>query len=307
MSRALPAHWRSDVRLAELTTWRVGGAAALYTAPTSVADLLRDLEAAHERALPVTFLGRGSNVLVPDGGVAGLVVALRSGPQDVALLRDGERLRAQWACALPRLARAALEAGRSGFEFLVGIPGTVGAGVAINAGIGGRRGLCVRDVLVSAEILDVDTGDISSVTAADLGLAYRSSAITPGRSLVLAATFMCGAPTAPGTLHERHRQHLARRAHLQPIGASTCGSVFKQPEGGEAAGWYLERAGCKDLRVGRAQVSRQHANWIVNEGGAAAAEIEELIARARHRVAEHFGVLLELEVVRLGASVGAPV
>jgi len=286
---------RCGVPLAPYTTWNIGGPADTFVEPATRDELLAVFRYALGARLPLTILGRGSNSLVDDAGVPGVVVCLRQVFDRVEVLGARQLVRAEAGCPLPKLAVAAGRHGLSGFEFLIGIPGTVGAGVAINAGTGGVDGPSIRDILVDAAVLDLQTGEVRVLSAEQLGLRYRHSDVL-GRLWVLEASFRGDVSDDPQAIQERHKEALKKRALKQPLGRHTSGSVFKQPLGGQPAGWYIDHAGLKGYRVGNAVVSAKHANWIENVGGASSADVRALMAHVQRTVLEAFGVALEREV-----------
>lgn len=287
---------RRDVVLAPYTTWGIGGPAERLVEPTTPFAFGAAVAAARDAGEPLTLLGRGSNVLIDDDGIPGTVICLRHTLTGVASIdRESGTYRVQAGCPLPRLATTAMRDGIAGFEFLIGIPGTVGAGVAINAGVGGRDGVAMDSVVRDALVFDPIDATIERVPASDLGLRYRGSDVLARQAWVLEATVQ-GTPSDPETVRTRHRDVLAARASKQPLQRKTSGSVFKQPDGGRPAGWYLDRAGAKGMSVGDAVVSDLHANWIENRGQASARDVVALIGRMRTAVEETFGLTLEREV-----------
>lgn len=226
-----------------------------------------------------------------DGGVRGVVVRLHG-------LRALERrpdhgIFAEAGVTHTRICRFAADQGLSGLEFAVGIPGTVGGWLAMNAGIGSRE---VKDAVRALEWLDPESG-LRELPASALRFHYRALELPPG-AVVLSATFQAE-PDAPEAIRARMRELLARRRETQPIDELSCGSVFKNPPG-DHAGRLIEAAGLKGASEGAAQISTVHANFIVNRGGARAADVLRLIERARAAVAERFGVELETEVRIVG-------
>ncbi len=286
--------------LADYTTLRVGGPADVLALPTRgdrLAALVADVAA---RGVPVTVLGGGSNVLVLDGGIAGLVVINRCRGTRVFQGEDGRpRLWAEAGASLAGLARAMIRRGLDGLTWAVSIPGTVGGAVVGNAG---AHGGCIADVLEAVTLLRAD-GTTVRVAADDLGLGYRTSRLKEARErgesfpLVLDATFRL-TPDDPEALRRRADEFLAHRRRTQPVEASA-GSIFRNPEG-DYAGRLIEAAGLKGTRVGGAMISPRHGNFIVNVDNARAADVLALIRLARERVREMFGIDLELEIVILG-------
>ena len=291
---------RRDVAVAEHTTYRLGGPAA---AAVQVDDL--DAVRAVARVVareqpPVLVVGRGSNLLVADRGFPGLVLVLGREFERVDLetvdLGTPTSVRAGAAVALPVLARRSAAAGLTGLEFFVGIPGSVGGAVRMNAGGHGRE---TRDVLRRAWVLDLaDGGDAQPRPreAAALDFGYRSSALAPYEIVTAAEWSVAGAPA--GECEARVADIVAwRRAH-QPGGANA-GSVFRNPDG-DSAGRLVEDAGCKGLRVGGAVVSDKHANFFQAEPGATADDVAQLVREVRRRVHEASGVDLTPELLMVG-------
>jgi len=285
--------------LAPLTTWKIGGPAEYLAAAAGLEEVFRLMVLAQERGWPLFFLGRGSNLLIADAGLPGLTLHLARSLQ--ILSRRGDTLRAGAGVSLPRLARTAAALGFSGFEFLAGIPGSVGAAVRLNAGADGRDLAAVLSRVWVAtpqlQLLEFRVGE--------LGLDYRSSRLLYfPHWLVVEAEFLLSTPAPPEAVRRRLRELQAARRARQPANYRNCGSVFKNPKAGPAAGLLIEAAGCKGLRRGGAQVSRKHANFILNRGQATAAQVKALIAEIQERVWRTQGVALEREVVILPDDLG---
>jgi UDP-N-acetylmuramate dehydrogenase len=280
--------------LAPLTTWKIGGPAQFLAAPRDLEEVYGLMRLAYDRGWPLFFLGRGSNVLIADEGLPGLTLHLAKSLQKIE--RQGETLRAGAGVALPRLARAAAAMGFSGFEFLAGIPGTVGAAVRLNAGAEGRNLAAVlRRVWVATPRLQ-----LLEFQAGELGLGYRSSLLLNfPHWLVAEAEFALQTPAPSAAIEEKMRQLLAARKARFPANPRSCGSVFKNPGGAPAAGLLIDQAGFKGRRLGEALVSRKHANFILNQGRATAAQVRGLIAEIQETVWRTRGVALEREVVFL--------
>jgi len=287
---------RHDVPLAAFTTFKVGGPARYLAEVSDEEQLLAVLDAA-PADLPVLVLGRGSNVVVSDEGYDGLIVRLRGTFLEVEVGGDGI-VRAGAGVALPRLARAAAAAGRGGLEFYLGIPGSVGGAVRMNAGGHGRD---TAAVLRDARIMTVPARDVRTVPVEALGLGYRSSALTDD-DVVLGARFVT-VPADPATLESRSREIARWRREHQPGGTRNAGSVFKNPPG-TSAGRLIDEAGLKGLRRGGAMVSTLHANFLVAEEGATARDIWELVGEVRRRVEAATGIRLEPELRFVGRFEG---
>jgi UDP-N-acetylmuramate dehydrogenase len=283
---------RTRFSLAPLTTFRIGGPAALFLEPESEADLVAASEAVQRTGIPFAILGRGSNVLVADAGFPGLVVRLGRGYRWAG--RDGDRMTAGGAMPLPALAGVTLAHGLSGLEFGVAIPATLGGAVKMNAGAHGGE---LADVVERVDLFRLRAGDAERWTAAQAAFEYRRSAL-PEDALVVTATVALE-PGDPGPIRARMDEARMWRRRTQPIAEPNCGSVFKNPPDDHAAR-LIEGAGAKGLSAGGTSVSTKHANFIVAAEGASAVDVMELIGRIQERVDRTFGVRLETEVQMVG-------
>jgi len=284
-----------DAPIAPLTTYRLGGPAGVLAHLTAPEDLAAVAEArAGHPEVPLVVVGRGSNLVVADEGFPGIVVVLGGGFEAVEV---GETsVCAGGAVPLPVLARRAAALGRTGLEFYVGIPGSVGGAVRMNAGGHGRQ---TAEVLVSAVVADLaGTGRPVARDPASLDLGYRHSDLRPDE-VVTGADFVVS-PDDPTACEARLAEIVRWRREHQPGGANA-GSVFRNPEG-DSAGRIIEAAGLKGLRVGGAVVSEKHANFIQADAGATAADVAALLRTVRSRVAEATGILLTPELHWLGAG-----
>ncbi len=277
--------------LARLTTLGTGGPARAFARPESEAEVEELLYWAQERGLAVAAVGLGSNVLAADGAIDALVLRLAGGLASVAI--EGERLRAGAGAANAVCLHRARTAGLGGFEFACAIPGTIGGGIWMNAGA--YRGEFAA-VLERALIATVHGS--GWLTPAELGLAYRHSELRHGQVVLRAELRL--RPRPPGEIKSEVRELNQRRKGAQPTNRRTFGSVFKNPPHKLSAGRMLEACGLKGHRIGGAQISPKHANFIENAGGATTADALALMAEARRRALEQFGVLLEHEVEFLG-------
>jgi UDP-N-acetylmuramate dehydrogenase len=279
-----------DAAIGKQTWFGVGGPAEVLFRPADLADLAAFL-AALPPPIPVTVIGVGSNLLVRDGGIPGVVIRLGRGFAAIEIERDEVRA---GATALDRIvAFAAADAGLGGLEFLSGIPGSIGGSLRMNAGAYGRE---IKDVLVSAIALD-RTGETHTVESREMGLSYRHSEVDP--SWVFVEARLHGAPGDRAAIKRRLNEIRAVREATQPVRARTGGSTFKNPPGDSA--WRLiDAAGCRGLVRGGAMVSQQHTNFLINTGSAAATDLEDLGEEVRRRVHETSGVLLEWEIQRIG-------
>ncbi len=286
-----------DAGLKEMVWFRAGGPADVLFRPADAEDLAMFL-AARPADLPVHVIGVGSNLLVRDGGVPGVVVRLPAAFGKIEA--SGTRIRAGAAALDAAVARAAAEAGIAGLEFLRGVPGTIGGALRMNAGCYGRE---IADIFVEATALDA-RGNRVTLSPQEMGFAYRKSAASD-RLIFLEAVFE-GRLDAPDAIKARMEELAANREASQPIRAKTGGSTFKNPPGQKA--WELiDRAGCRGLTLGAAQVSEKHCNFLINKGEATAAEIEALGEEVRRRVRESQGVSLEWEIKRIGVPAVAQV
>ena len=277
--------------LAPLTWFRVGGPAQVLFTPEDEADLAYLLSRL-PADMPVMPVGVGSNLIVRDGGVEGVVVRLRPrGFGEVAV--EGTRITAGAVAPDKRVAEAAAAAGLGGLEFYYGIPGTVGGALTMNAGANGGE---TKDVLVEARAVTRE-GESLVFSNAAMNFAYRKSDV--GRPVIFTAAIFEGVPTDPAIIRERMEAVQHHRETVQPIREKTGGSTFKNPPGHSA--WKLiDAAGCRGLRLGGAQVSEMHCNFLINTGTATAADIEALGEEVRRRVKETSGVELHWEIKRVG-------
>jgi len=276
--------------LAELTWFRVGGPAQALFMPADEEDLCYFL-AATPAEVPVTVIGLGSNLLVRDGGVPGVVIRLGRGFNEVAIERN--LLRTGTAVPDVKVARAAADAALAGLSFYRGVPGAIGGALRMNAGAYGAE---TKDVLVQARAVD-RKGNIHVLKKADFGFSYRHSA-APADLIYTQATFR-GEPGDAKAIAAEMDKITEARESTQPIKSRTGGSTFKNPPGKKA--WQLiDAAGCRGLVVGDAQVSELHCNFLINRGNASAADIENLGEEVRRRVKENSGIELEWEIVRIG-------
>jgi UDP-N-acetylmuramate dehydrogenase len=279
------------VALARYTTLGTGGPARAFARPETAAELDELLEWAAEERLAVATVGLGSNLLVADDGVDALVLKLAGALASVTV--DGELVRAGGGAANAVVLHRARTAGLGGFEFACAIPGTIGGGVWMN---GGAYGGDFSKVLERE--LDASAGSSAWLTPSELGLSYRHSDLEHGRVVVEAELRL--RPRDPAEIKAEVRDLNARRKAAQPTNRRTFGSVFKNPEHELTAGRMLEACGLKGHRVGGAQISPKHANFIENAGDARTADALALIAEARRRAYEQFGVELRHEVELLG-------
>ena len=295
MSGGVPDGIQRDYPLSRLSTIRTGGSAELFARPGTMAELEAVLAWAAERGAEVGVVGSGSNLLIADEGVRGLVVKL---DQELAQITvDGTRIDCGGGARLPAVSAQAARAGLSGIEFGVNIPGTVGGAVRMNANAYGGE---LARVLEWVDVASA-TGTVRR-TPDELGFAYRRSGLQAGEVVARAAFAL--APLPPDEVKRTLGDMRSKRRAAQPSGIKTFGSTFKNPTDpraeGRTAGQLLEAAGARGLRVGGAGFSAKHANFVENLGDATTADVVALMAEGRRRVKERFGVELEPEVQTLG-------
>ena len=270
-------------------SFRIGGPARLMACPASGAQAAALLRFLRERGAPVELMGKGTNLLVADGGLDAVVVRLGEAISEAGLL-PGDRVRAGAGISLAKLAVFAADAGLSGLEFAHGIPGSLGGAVFMNAGAYGGE---MKDVLESAE-LALSDGTVAEVPAEELELTYRHSALEGTDRLVTAATVRL-TPAEPEAIRERMRELIEKRRASQPLDMPSAGSTFKRPAVGYAAA-LIDQAGLKGFAVGGAQVSEKHAGFVINRGGATFDDVVQLMEHIQKTVFEKSGVRLEPEI-----------
>jgi UDP-N-acetylmuramate dehydrogenase len=278
--------------LADLTWFRVGGPAQLLFMPEDEADLCYFLSRLPVET-PVTVIGLGSNLIIRDGGIAGVVIRLGRGFNDIAI--EGTRIRAGAAVPDVKIARTAQEAGLAGLAFLRGIPGGIGGALRMNGGAYGRE---TKDALVEARAVDRQ-GRVHVLSNADMRYAYRHSGAPD--DYIFTQGLLAGERGDPAIIAAEMDKITESREATQPVKSRTGGSTFKNPRGHKA--WQLiDAAGCRGLRLGDAQVSEMHCNFLINLGHASAADIETLGETVRRRVKENSGIDLEWEIKRIGVA-----
>lgn len=281
----------ANAPLADITWFRVGGPAQVLYAPADEADLAYFL-AGIAADTPVTVIGLGSNLLVRDGGIPGVVIRLGRGFSEITV-EPGHRLRAGTAVPDARLARAAADAGISGLAFYRGVPGSVGGALRMNAGAHGAE---TKDVLVEARAVDRQ-GQVHVLSRDAMGLTYRHSGVP--HDWIFTQALFAGTAGEPAEILKQMGEVAEYREANQPIKERTGGSTFKNPPGNSA--WKLiDAAGCRGYRVGGAKVSEMHCNFLINDRNATAEDIERLGETVCARVEEKCGVRLQWEIIRLG-------
>lgn len=280
-----------DEPLRRYTAWKIGGPADALLEPRSVEDLVAAVRKAREHGVPVTVLGGGTNVLVRDGGVRGLVIRLAKALKNVDV--SGNRVAADAGVLYPVLANTTAAKGLAGLEFATGIPGTVGGAVYMNAGAYGSETV---EVIDWADVFR--DGDVARMSNGDLDLSYRHSILHDHPDWIVLRAGYTLAPGDPEELKARIKEFRSHRMNGSPNKPS-CGSTFKRPEN-DFPGRVIEAAGLKGARVGQIEVSPVHANYFINHGGGTAEEALELIHLVREKVRERLGVELEPEVRIIG-------
>ncbi|MDA2983780.1 MAG: UDP-N-acetylmuramate dehydrogenase [Actinomycetota bacterium] len=287
-----------DVDLALHTTLRVGGPADVLVTVDDEDALLHSVRTVVSHAVPMLVLGRGSNLLVGDAGWPGVVIRLGAGLRGISI--EGTTVRCGGAEPMPSVAVRTAQAGLAGFAWGAAVPGSMGGGVRMNAG---AHGADMSDALVSARVLDPAVGRIEEWGPERLALGYRHSAL-PEAAIVTSVTLALTTADPATVLAEIDAIRAWRREH-QPLNRPSCGSVFTNPPG-TSAGALIDRVGLKGTRVGGAEVSGTHANFIVTSPGACASDVEQLIALVARRVREETGIELSAEVVRPGPTPEGP-
>lgn len=291
--RALNCTAEERAPMARYTSFKIGGPADLLVTAPDAAAASGVLDVCRRQGIPVLFLGNGTNMLVSDDGVRGVVLRL-SGESAELIRRQEETLVCPAGAPLKQFCRSAREQGLAGLEFAYGIPGTVGGAVFMNAGAYGGQ---MEDVLLWAEALYPD-GTVRKIHKDDMALGYRHSLFMEEKAVVVSAAVRL-TPDNPDAVGARMEEFLRRRREKQPLEYPSAGSFFKRPEG-YFAGALIESSGLKGFAVGGAQVSEKHAGFVINRGGATCAQVRELARQVQERVYRDHGVLLEPEVRFIG-------
>jgi UDP-N-acetylmuramate dehydrogenase len=295
-----PTRFREHVALAPFTTFKVGGPARWFVETRTSDEIATAVRIASTHGVAVTMLGGGSNVLIADAGIDGVVIRARGGEISRT---DEHHVRADAAVTINGLVRWTIMHGCAGLEAWAGTPGTVGGAIFGNAHFGGRN---VSELIASVRVLD--GGTIVRVPRDDMGFGYDRSRVQRSGEIVLSADFVVS-PADPAALRRTARESLAFRKRTQPLESPSAGCIFQNPQKGRdavpdgipwSAGALVDRAGLKGAAIGGARVSPSHGNFIVNDGGATARDIRALIDRCRSEVRQRFGVDLREEIVYLG-------
>ncbi|MDD4170039.1 MAG: UDP-N-acetylmuramate dehydrogenase [Desulfotomaculaceae bacterium] len=288
LSALLPGRVRVGEPMKKHTTWRIGGPADVFVEPVNRQELHTIVDYSRNREVPLSVIGAGSNLLISDSGIKGIVVKVGRGLDRLSIV-DNE-IKAEAGARLARVVAAAGDAGLGGFEFLAGIPGNIGGAVFMNAGSNGSSmSALVQKVLV----LDLN-GNYDYKSNEEMNFGYRSSILQSESAIVVEVAFTCY-PRGKEQIRKEMNSFLNRRRTTQPLAYPNAGSVFKNPCG-DSAGRLIEAAGLKGLRAGDAQISPLHANFIINLGSATARDVLDLIDRVKETISSRFGVELQLEV-----------
>ncbi len=285
--------YKLNYNLAHLTWFKVGGKADILFKPEDTQDLCEFLKQ-NSSILPVTVIGAGSNTIIRDKGIEGIVVKLGRGFTDIELLPDN-KISVGAGCLNFNLAKFAQENSISGFEFLTGIPGTIGGGVAMNAGAYGSE---FKDIVISIEAVDVH-GDIHNIDLKDIGFSYRNNSLP--KNLIFTSVIFKTKIADPVLVKQKMDEINTNRSESQPVAEKTGGSTFANPTGHKA--WKLiDDAGMRGKKIGGAFMSSKHCNFIVNDGSATASDIENLGEFVKDTVKKHSGIDLQWEIKRIGRN-----
>ena len=283
----------ADADMKQYTSFKAGGRADLLAMPNSYDELIYIIDTLKSGSMPYMIMGNGSNILVQDGGYRGVIIRIDDGFSDIQV--RGASIIVGAGALMSAVARKALEAELTGFEFASGIPGSIGGGVFMNAGAYGGE---IADVIEYAKVLEKASGSIKQIHASDLELSYRHSALQQSGDIVLEVKLNLKKGSY-SDIAEEMKTLTARRNEKQPVQYPSAGSFFKRPEG-YFAGKLIQDAGLKGLSVGGAKVSSKHSGFVINTGGAAASDILSLMRLVQNTVYDKFGVMMEPEVRIIG-------
>lgn len=281
----------SNYSLKSITTMAVGGKCSYYVAPQSIEDLQDVVRICRDRDARMVLIGNGSNIIVDDEGLDGIVVHIGKGLSRMRL--DQQLLYAEAGATLPNMAFKMAKEGVKGFEFMVSIPGTVGGAVMMNAGSSGKE---LSDVLHSVTYLD-ENGDCRTKLAEECGLSFRHSGFTGTRNIILSAVFHAPYDDDKNKPMLATREIANVRKKKFPMNVATVGSTFKSPANGPHPGQCIEAVGLKGYQIGNAEISPVHGNWIINRGNAASQDVKDLIQLMQSTVAAQLGIEMEQEVI----------
>jgi len=286
---------QQNISLANFTTWKVGGPAQWLAEPNTIKELKELIDWTKEKKIQCQVIGAGSNLLINDSGLKGLTISMKRFQGSKANKSNG-LIEAFAGEPLPTLSRRLARLGLHGLEWAVGIPGTVGGAAVMNAG---AQGNCIAERLESVQVISLNDGKEFQLTNKDLKFDYRQSFLQDKSLMVLSARFLLEPGHDPNILSEITNNNLQKRLKTQPYHLPSCGSVFRNPEP-EKAGEIIEKLGLKGYRIGGAEISEIHANFIVNSNNATASDISKLIVYIQKKVKTAHGLLLHPEVKQLG-------
>ena len=281
--------WKTNEPMSRHTSFRIGGEAEIFVQPKTACELSQALRCASQLGIRPAILGAGTNVLAPDAGMAGMVICLKDCMDGMERLPDN-CIRVMAGVTMTRAAVFAANQGLAGMEFAHGIPGTVGGGVYMNAGAYGGE---ICQICESVTVMGAN-GDVRELSGAGMGFSYRHSVLEESGGIVLSAVFRL-TPDSPENIKARMKELMGKRSASQPLDLPSAGSAFKRPVGGYAAA-LIDQTGLKGFQVGGAAVSEKHAGFVVNLGGATAADVRSLLTEVSNRVYDRTGIRLEPEV-----------
>ncbi|MBA7491970.1 UDP-N-acetylenolpyruvoylglucosamine reductase [subsurface metagenome] len=284
-----------DEPMRKHTSFRIGGPAEALIIPNNEEDLRQLLGLASQNSIPVTIIGAGTNLLVSDHGIAGIVIKMTDCFSNIDI--SEQQVIAGAGCSLPTLSRLTADGGLTGLEFAVGIPGALGGAVVINAG---AHGAAIGNFVTAVKVINF-RGEPAELTKDNLNFGYRKSELQNKDMILLSVTLELEKGNA-GEIKEKMREYLQQRRAKQPLNLPSAGSIFKNPEG-DYAGRLIEACGCKGMSIGDAQVSELHANFIVNKGNATAQDVLRLMNNVRKIVFKKYGIKLEPEINIIGKGI----
>ncbi len=281
---------KKNIYLSNFTTWKIGGPAEWISEPTNTDEIKSLINWANNKEICCNIIGAGSNLLINDKGLKGLSLCMRKF-KGATINKSSGIIEAYGGETLPNLARKAASAGLHGLEWAIGIPGTIGGAVVMNAG---AQGNAISDYLESIQTLTLK-GELRTLKAIDLDYSYRSSLLQEEKLIVLSARLKLKTGGEKAEIHRITNEHLNHRLTTQPYKAHTCGSVFRNPEPFKAA-QLIEDLGLKGFRCGGAEISKIHSNFIINANKASSSDVQELINLIQKKVIDSYGILLKTEV-----------
>ena len=284
-----------QISLSKFTSLRIGGTAEFLVEPKSTYEIKELISWANQNQIPSKIIGAGSNLLINDGEISGLTICTRKLHGSKFDTNTGQ-IKVQSGESLPSLARRAANYGLLGLEWAIGIPGTIGGAVTMNAG---AQGGCIADRVISIEVLETKKNKRFKLTSKELDFGYRNSLLQKEELIVLSAHFQLETGHSPKLINNITNENLIKRKRTQPYHLPTCGSVFRNPEPLKA-GIIIENLGLKGMRVGGAEISKMHGNFIINISDASASDVQKLIELVKKKVKISHGFLLHTEVKQFG-------